>query len=404
MNASFIRAATIVLLAAFATASSARAQEPAKDGRFVTGPLAWTPTLELRDAGVDSNVFNTPTDAKEDVTASARSQVDSVLKLGLLRATTVGSLEYNYFETYTTQRGLNRRVATDLEIPVARFSPHVSASWARMKDRSGNEIDIRTPRTDLSYAGGLHARLTSSFSIMATLGREKSTYDAGFTFHDVEIARQLNRETTMATVTARVALTPLTTLSIDATAAHDSFPFRPAAAADNGRVDARLEFAPDAVIRGAASVGYHSMQPYYRQTSRSTAAAFSGITSAIDLGYTLLGVTRFTAHFSRDANYSLYANQPYYLSTAGGLQVLQKLFGPLDLDIRGSLETLDYPATETESAHLDTAHTLAGGLSIRISDHAVLSLLHDNSERRSPLGPEFGYQRRRLYTTITYGF
>jgi hypothetical protein len=146
------------------------------------------------------------------------------------------------------------------------------------------------------------------------------------------------------------------------------------------------------------------MQPYYRQTSRSTAAAFSGITSAIDLGYTLLGVTRFTAHFSRDANYSLYANQPYYLSTAGGLQVLQKLFGPLDLDIRGSLETLDYPATETESAHLDTAHTLAGGLSIRISDHAVLSLLHDNSERRSPLGPEFGYQRRRLYTTITYGF
>ena len=143
MNVSFIRAATIVLLAAFATASSARAQEPAKDGRFVTGPLAWTPTLELRDAGVDSNVFNTPTDAKEDVTASARSQVDSVLKLGLLRATTVGSLEYNYFERYTTQRGLNRRVATDLEIPVARFSPHVSASWARMKDRSGNEIDIR---------------------------------------------------------------------------------------------------------------------------------------------------------------------------------------------------------------------------------------------------------------------
>ena len=94
MNASFVRAATIVLLAAFATAS-ARAQEPVPDGRFVTGPLAWTPTLELRDVGVDSNVFNTPTDAKEDVTASARSQVDSVLKLGLLRATTVGSLEYN---------------------------------------------------------------------------------------------------------------------------------------------------------------------------------------------------------------------------------------------------------------------------------------------------------------------
>jgi len=170
-------AAAVALVAVLAVASSARAQdqEPVKDGRFVTGPLAWTPTFELRDAGIDSNVFNTPTDPKEDVTATARSQVDSVLKLGLLRATTVGSLGYNYFEQYTSQRGLNRRVATHLEVPTMRLSPDVTASWARVKERSGNEIDIRTPRTDLAYAGGLQARLTSKLSIIATVGRQKST-------------------------------------------------------------------------------------------------------------------------------------------------------------------------------------------------------------------------------------
>jgi len=404
MTAASIRAATVVLLAALVTASDVRAQEPEKDGRFITGPLAWTPMFELRDIGVDSNVFNTPTNPKEDVTATARSQVDSVLKLGLLRATTSGSLEYNYFDRYASQRGFNRRVATHFEMPALRFSPDVSASWARLKDRSGNEIDIRTPRTDLAYAGGVQARLTSKLSVIATAGREKSTYDPGLTFHDVEVARQLNRETTMVKVTARVALTPLTSLSIDGTAAHDDFPFKPAAATDNGRVDARFEFAPDAVIRGAASVGYHSMQPYYRNTARSTAAAHSGITSSVDLGYTLLGITRFNGRFSRDANYSLYVNQPYYLSTAGGLQILQRLFGPFDLDLRGSVENLDYPQNETEAAHLDTADTFAGGLSIRVSSQAVLSLLYDKSERRSPLGPEFGYQRRRVYSTMTYGF
>ena len=404
MTASSRRTAIVALLAVLVTASGARAQEPPKDGRFITGPLAWTPTFELRDAGIDSNVFNTPTDAKEDVTATARSQVDSVLKLGLLRATTAGSLAYNYFEQYTSQRGLNRRVTTHVEVPAMRFSPSVSASWARVKERSGNEIDLRTPRTDLAYSGGLQARLTSKLSIIATAGRQKSTYDEGFTFHDTEIARQLNRESTMATVTARVALTPLTSLSVDATAAHDSFPFRPAAATDNGRIDARVEFAPDAVIRGAASVGYHSMQPYYRQTTRSTAAAFSGITSSVDLGYTLLGVTRFIAHFSRDANYSLYMNQPYYLSTSGGLQILQRLFGPVDLDLRGTVENLDYPQTEAEAAYVDTARTVAGGVSIRLSREAVLALLYDTSERRSPRGREFEYQRRRIYTTITYGF
>jgi hypothetical protein len=404
MTAASIRAVTVAVFAVFATLSQAYAQEPAKEGRFITGPLAWTPMLELRDAGVDSNVFNTPTDPKEDATASARSHVDSVLTLGLLRATTDGSLEYNYFERYTSQRGLNRRVATHVEIPALRFSPNVSASWARLKERSGNEIDIRTPHTDLAYTGGIQARLTSALSIIATAGREKSTYDPGVTFHDVDIARQLNRETILAKVTARLALTPLTSFSIDATAAHDGFPFRPAAATDSGRVDARVDFAPDAVIHGAASIGYHSIQPYYRRTARSTAAAYSGIASSVDLGYTLLGITRFNAHFSRDANYSLYLNQPYYLSTAAGLQILQRLFGPVDLDLRGNVETLDYPETEAEAAHLDTAESLAGGLSIRVSRQAVLSLLYDNSERRSALGDEFGYQRRRILTTITYGF
>jgi hypothetical protein len=404
MSPSSLRTSSIVFVALLVMASEARAQEPAKDGRFITGPIAWTPTFELRDAGVDSNVFNTPTDAKEDMTATARSQVDSVLKLGLLRATTVGSLEYNYFEQYASQRGLNRRVSSHLEIPVTRFSPNMTVSWARMKERSGNEIDIRTPRTDFAYTGGLEARFTEKLSVIASAGRQKSTYDPGFSFHDVEIAQQLNRESTMASVTARVALTPLTSLSINATAAHDSFPFRPAAATDNGRIDARFEFAPDAVIRGAASVGYHSMQPYYRRTARSSAAAFSGVTSSIDLGYTFLGTTRFMGHFSRDANYSLYLNQPYYLSTFGGLQILQRLFGPVDLDLRGSLETLDYPQTETESAYLDTAKTLGGGLSVRVSRQAVLAMLYDNSGRHSERGSEFGYQRRRIYTTITYGF
>jgi hypothetical protein len=404
MRRQFIRAATLVVLTFVSSASIARAQDTTERGRFITGPLTWTPTLQIHDAGVDSNVFNTPADAKDDVTASALSQVNSVLTLGLLRATTLGSVEYNYFQRYTSQRGLNRRVTTHMEFPVTRFSPDVTASWARVKERSGNEIDIRAPRTDLSYAGGIQARLAGKLSIIATAGRQTSMYDTGFTFHDIEIARQLNRESTIGTLTTRVLLTPFTTLSIDATAFHDSFPFRPAAATDNGRVDARLEFAPDAVIHGSASVGYHSMQPYYRREPRTAAAAFSGITSSVDLGYTLLGVTRFMTHFSHDANYSLYTNQPYYVSTAGGLQVLQKLFGPVDLDVRGTLETLDYPMTETDPAYLDSAEVVGGGLSIRAAPQTVIGLMYENSERRSPRGPEFGYQRRRIYTTITHGF
>jgi hypothetical protein len=124
----------------------------------------------------------------------------------------------------------------------------------------------------------------------------------------------------------------------------------------------------------------------------------------VDLSYTLLEVTRFTGRFSRDSSYSIDTNQPYYLSTAGSFDVLQTLFGPVDLTVRAAREKLDYPATEREVAHIDFADTFGGGPSIRVGPQAVIALVYDSSERRSPRGPEFGYQRKRLYTTVTYGF
>jgi hypothetical protein len=392
-----------IVVTAAAVPSSALAQTSRGQGRFITGPLTWTPTFQLREAGVDSNVFNTPLDPKEDVTAGAVSQVNSLLTLGILEATTTGSLEYLYFDRYSHERGFNRRVATHLEFPLTRFSPDVTVAWNRVKERSGNEIDTRTPRTDFSYAAGIQTRIGTRLGITATAGRQKQTYEEGFAFHDVEIAQQLNRESTLGTLTGRVTVTPLTVFEAVATVGRDTFPSRPDAGTDNLRLDAGFEFAPDAVIRGRGSVGYHSMQPH-RSVSNAVAARFAGVTSSVDLSYTLLERTRFTGRFSRDSSYSIDVNQPYYVSTGGSLEVLQTLFGPVDLTVRAAREKLDYPATDLEAGHADFADTFGGGPSITVGPKAVIALMSDSSERRSPRGPEFGYQRRRIYTTVTYGF
>jgi hypothetical protein len=393
----------IITVTATVFPSWAAAQSSPGQGRFVTGPLAWTPTFQLHEAGVDSNVFNSPINPKEDVTAGALSQVNSLLTLGLLEATTSGSLEYLYFDRYSQERGLNRRVATHLEFPLSRFSPDVTVAWNRVKERSGNEIDTRTPRTDFSYAAGIQTRVGSRVALSATAGKQKQTYDRGFTFQDTEIAEQLNRESTLGTVSGRVTVTPLTVFAAQASVGRDTFPLTPDADTDNLRVDAGFEFAPDAVIRGRASIGYHSMQPH-RSVSNAVAANFSGVTSSVDLSYTLLEFTRFTGRFSRDSSYSVETNQPYYVSTAGAIEILQTLFGPVDLTIRAARERLDYPATDLEAAHLDVADTFGGGPSIRVGPQTVIALVYDSSQRRSPRGPEFGYQRRRIYTTLTYEF
>jgi hypothetical protein len=395
-----------IVIVCFAAASAAlpSAVYGQNEPRFVSGPLGWTPVFQLREAGIDSNVFNSSENPEEDMVGTASSQVSSVLTLGLLQASTQGSLDYQYFERYKSERGLNRRVSSHVEFPVARFSPDLTVSWARVKERSGNEIDIRAPRTDWGYTVGIQTKITPRIAVTTTGGRLKSTYDRGFTFRGVEIASQLDRETLVGTVSTRVTLTPLTSLILDASVGRDEFPLRPEAATDNIRGNVGVEFAPDAVIRGKASIGYHSLQPHYGGVSNATMTPFDGLTSSTELGYTLLGVTRFAGRFSRDANYSISTSQPIYVSTAGGLDILQALFGPVDLTVRASREQLKYRETVLAIGHTDFADALGGGLSIRIGSGAIVELLYDNIERRSTGGRQFEFNRRRIYTTVTCGF
>ena len=399
MRNSSVRTRLAVLFTAAATTvpSMLHAQN-----QFVSGPLTWSPTFQLRDTGVDSNVFNATTDPREDVTSVASSQVDSTLKLGVFQAKTQGGADYLYFERYKSERGLNGHVGSRINLPLTRVSPEIAVSWAHTKERSNNEIDIRAPRTEWGYAMGLSAKVTPRLSLTATGGKQRSEYEQGFTFRGVELAPQLTRESLVGTASGRITLTPFTALSLDAAFARDEFPSRPEAATDNVRGNVTFDFAPDAVIHGHASVGYHSMKPR-RAYAPSAAAAFDGVTSATELGYTLLGVTRFSGRFTRDSTYSISIGQPYFVSTAGGLDILQNLIGPIDLALHASREQLKYPQTTVASARTDNADSFGGGLSIRVGNGAVVALLYDNSRRRSTGGSLFNYDRRRLYTTITYG-
>jgi opacity protein-like surface antigen len=326
-----------------------------------------------------------------------------VLTLGVLQASTLGNAEYLYFEKYRSESGPQGRVNTHLEFPVTRFSPDVTVTWAHIRERSTNEFDTRAPRTDFGYTAGLQTKLTSRISMTASLGRQKTVYDKGFIFRGVDLSDQLDRNTVGGVVSTTVTVTPFTHLVADAGVSRDEFLTQGDKTTDNIRVNAGVEFAADAVISGRASVGYHSLKPH-RDVPTTTMQAFEGITSNTDLSYTLLGVTRFSGRFSRDSNYSVSADQPLYVSTAGGLNILQALFGPVDVDVHGNRERLEYEATAFESARTDFADTVGGGLSIRVAPQMVAALMYDNYERRSTAGSRFEYKRRRIYTTITYGF
>ena len=381
------RRAVIVFatMAAAGIASSASAQSA---GRFVSGPLVWTPTFQIREAGVDSNVFNTPTAAKEDVSGGASTTVNSILTLGLLRATTAGGAEYTYFERYENQRGLNRRVSSHLEFPT-RFSPDATISWAKVKERASNEVDTRAPRTDLAFTLGILTRLTSRVSVTLSAGKQKSEYERQIVFRDVELATQLNRTSEQANAAARVNITPLTTLTIDASAGRDQMPLRPEAETENVRMTAGVNFAPDAVIRGHAGVGYHVMQPRHAGASNAIAGSFSGVTSDVNLSYTLLGITRFTGSILRDASYSVSATQPHTCPPARVSTSCRR-----SRALRSDATRRPGEACVSGDRPCGGAQRLCGRARRRAADpvapQGTLELLYDTSERRSAGGPQFG--------------
>ena len=62
-----------------------------------------------------------------------------------------------------------------------------------------------------------------------------------------------------------------------------------------------------------------------RRASNAIAGSFSGVTSDVNLSYTLLGITRFTEVFCATASYPISATQPVIRVTRASLDIVQAI-------------------------------------------------------------------------------
>lgn len=367
-------------------------------GRFLTGPIGWTPVVSLRDAGIDSNVFDDPRNPQEDRIATLGAALDAQMTLAHFKLGSTASTDYAYFHRFATERSLMRRINVRVEAPTQRFIPLGTASYDRSKERQTPEIDVRTFRTSSSLGVGASVFFVSRAAIQLSARREGTRYDGGQVIRGVEVAGQLNRDTDSATVGVRVNVTPLTSLSLDANIGRDRFVLRPEQNVSNLSWIAAVDFAPDAVIRGRVGFGYHIMEP-----RGPDALAFRGYTANVDLAYVLLDRTRFNGRYFRDTSFSIEA--PYFVLTTLGLEIAQAVGGPFDVLLRGNRQQSDYPENPAlRIAHrVDLIDVLGAGFAVRVSDSARVTTVYELTRRQSP-SELLQYERRRLITSFSYGF
>jgi len=287
-------------------------------------------------------------------------------------------------------------------VPLTRLTVQVDGSYLTTRDRPGFEIDARARRTGITVDGNLEIRALSKTFVGIKAKRQKIDYDQATIFLEQNLRVELNRTLTEGGITLRHQLTPLTSLTVDVQKEQARFQFAPLRDADSTQIVAGVKFDPYALLKGTATVGYRDFEPLV-----GSLPSYKGSTAAIDLTYVALTSTKITVRGTRDVQYSYDINQPYYLQTGISGEVMQQIFGPVDVVGRAGIAQLDYRdrigAEVPVANRIDMVHIYGGGVGYRIGKELRVGFNVDRQKRDSHV-PLRQYDGLRYGTSVTYGF
>jgi hypothetical protein len=232
--------------------------------------------------------------------------------------------------------------------------------------------------------------------------RQTFAFAPGQRFQGVDLADQLNSRRESYDVGLRYALTPLTTIVATYGQENTRFPLSPDRDSDTVRILSRLEFDPDALIGGTATVGYRKFTPIDPALS-----PFEGVVAQVTVQYAAENRTQVAVQFGRDVEYSYEDEQPYYVATGGTVTVTQRIGGPIDAQVSAGRDRLRYERRLTGGDELpggaDTTTTAAAGVGYWFRESARLGISVEFTKRQAQRGGG-SYDRRRILSSLTYGF
>lgn len=290
-------------------------------------PLVLSPTIRLADVGWDDNVFRDSKGGNPtgDFRATAGPSLQASLLMPRLRVTGRSQVDFVYFKRLSQIRSIDTVNVGRVELLFGHVRPFVDGEWANTRHRRNFEIDLPVRRVDSSLGAGVDVYLSGKTSIGATLRRSRLNYQGDAIYLDTDLAESLGATATFSDARLGYSLTPFTTVGVHVEQDRSEFRFAKERNSDGFRVMSVIEFRPLALVSGHAEVGIRK-----RTFVDGNAPQFQGVVARVDLGYTLLGRTRFDIHGERDLSYSYRADQRDFLQTGGQLSVTQRIASAWD--------------------------------------------------------------------------
>jgi hypothetical protein len=377
------------------------------NARGHVGPFYLTPTVALKELGVDSNVFNTSGEQESDFTFTVAPGLNVWVPVARRALFTVkAASDLVWYNEFASERSVDPQVSGRGEIYLNRVTFFGERGYVNTRQRPNYEIDVRSRRTEENLTAGIQVALTPALLVELAGHRLQTRYDGDAEFDGTSLQQTLNRDTDGVRLTARHRLTALTTLAVRGDVLQDRFEYSPGRDSDSYRIMPGIEFKPQALLSGSAYVGYRQFTPVHPELLPD----FSGLVSQLGLSYTLLGSTVFGVSYSRDLSYSYEQERPFFVDNSVGASVRRALGTRFDLLVSADRHKYEYqdalviggvPGAEPK---VDVTWSYAGSFGYRIGRSGRIGVGVSYWQRESTRDPLFGYESVRLFTTASYGF
>jgi hypothetical protein len=208
-----------------ALSACADAEEPRRrPGRYRVGPFYVTPRLQLKNAGVDTNVFQTLNSPTRDAVVVFSPRLDGGLLLGeRFRMTGFGFVDLNYYRRQGDERSTDFYGEGKAELDLGPLTFFGGGGGGQFTQRFSIDVDDRLPRQEKRGHAGLTVRLTRRLSATGQASGDVFTFSPGEFRFGGRVKEAMDRNTLTGTGQLRFALTGRTTLLVSADALEDRF-------------------------------------------------------------------------------------------------------------------------------------------------------------------------------------
>lgn len=402
--------ALCLLLGGQAAAQGWAAPDPTTDpwntAKLKIGPFFVSPSFDLRNVGVDNNVFRDEANRRQDLTATIAVATIFGARVKAFSLIVTQDNRYVWFRRYTSERAIDGGLKGIAELRLQNLRPWITVSKMRSTDRAGYEVDARAARSTPNFEAGVDVNFGMRTGLTASFSRQRTEYEEGEAFDGVDLKKTLDNEQTFVHVNGKWQYSEFTDLTAGFEWTRHEFLLDPLRSGDTVAYLVGFQSRGDAPIVGRLEGGYKTQRHDNPAVPDFAGLVLGGTVTTVAFDRVKLDLTA-----DRDVHFSYDNDFPFFVQQGAGVTLTGRVSTRLDLIGSARGEWLRYSETFKSAglplaSRTDLATVLGIGFLYSVGGIGTGShfgLTFERAERTSPL-PHKTYRNDRVLTNLKFSF